>query len=344
MNGFERIRAALAGEPADGVPVMLHNFMLAAREAGVGMSRYRSDPEAVARCFIESIEKYGYDGIVLDVDTATLAGAVGVPVLSPEDEPAICHGRRIGSLGLVKELEAPEVARHRGIAVWVEAARLLRKYFGDEIYLRGNCDQAPFSLAASMRGSADWMMDIMDPAQREDAAALLEYCTGAVTQFIRLMASAGVHMVSNGDSPAGPSVVSPAVYRTFALPYEKRVAATAHALGLPYMLHICGKTEPILDDMIGSGADALELDYKTDMRRARDIMAGRATFVGNLDPSGVVALGTVAEVEEKTKELIGVFAGTPRFILNAGCAIPATTPPENIKAMIRIARNGQQEA
>ncbi len=220
----------------------------------------------------------------------------------------------------------------------------LSKYFGDVIYLRGNCDQAPFSLAASMRGSAGWMMDIMDPANQEDADRLLDYCTAAVTQFIRLMASTGAHMVSNGDSPAGPSVISPALYRQFALPSEKRIVEAAHELGLPYMLHICGKTEPILDAMVSTGADALELDHKTDMRRARDIIASRATFAGNLDPSGVVALGSVEEVEQKTRELLGVFAATPRFILNAGCAIPASTPPENIRAMIRAARNFPQEA
>jgi len=33
-----------------------------------------------------------------------------------------------------------------------------------------------------------------------------------------------------------------------------------------------------------------------------------------------------------------VFKDTPRFILNAGCAIPSTTPPENIRALIQTAR------
>lgn len=343
MNGYRRIRAALAGELADSTPVMLHNFMHAAYEAGVTMSQYRQDPAAIARCFIESIEKYEYDGIVVDIDTATLAGAVGVPVLFPEDEPAIFHGHCLNSLEQARDLDPPDVGRYPGIAVWLEAVRLLSKYFGDAVYLRGNCDQAPFSLAASMRGSAGWMMDIMDPANRENAERLLDYCTAAVTQFIRLMASTGAHMVSNGDSPAGPSVISPALYRQFALPSEKRIVQAAHELGLPYMLHICGKTEPILDAMVSTGADALELDYKTDMRRARDIIASRATFAGNLDPSGVVALGSVEEVEQKTRELLGVFAATPRFILNAGCAIPASTP-ENIRAMIRAARNFPQEA
>ncbi len=63
-------------------------------------------------------------------------------------------------------------------------------------------------------------------------------------------------------------------------------------------------------------------------------MKDRAVFIGNIDPSGVLALGTPELVEAKTRELLAVFADTPRFILNAGCAIPATTPPENLRAMI----------
>ena len=101
---------------------------------------------------------------------------------------------------------------------------------------------------------------------------------------------------------------------------------------------MCGRTDRILDDMLATGADALELDYKTDARLAHDRMKDRAVFIGNLDPSGVLALGTPGLVAAKTRELVAVFADTPRFVLNAGCAIPATTPPENVRAMIRAAR------
>ncbi len=338
MNGCQRIAAALGGERPDVTPVMLHNFMMAAHEAGVPMKTYRTDPVQMARCFIEAVEKYRYDGILVDMDTATLAGAIGVRVMFADDEPAICHGRRLGSLEEARGLEPADVSRYCGIQVWLEAVRLLKRYFGDEIYIRGNCDQCPFALAAAMRGSADWMMDIMSEENHPDARLLLEYCTDATVQFLRLMASTGAHMLSNGDSPAGPSVVSPRLYRSFAMPYEARVTAASHALGLPYIQHICGKTEPILEDMVSTGADGLELDYKTDARRARDILAGRTAFVGNIDPSGVLALGTVPEVERKTRELLEIFSGTAKFILNAGCAIPANTPPDNLRAMIRIAR------
>ena len=37
MTGYERIQAALSGKRADKTPIMLHNFMMAAREAGYTM-------------------------------------------------------------------------------------------------------------------------------------------------------------------------------------------------------------------------------------------------------------------------------------------------------------------
>jgi len=338
MNGFQRIVAALEGVFPDRTPVMLHNFMMAAREAGVSMRQYRESPETIAGCFIQAVEKYQYDGILVDVDTATLAGAVGVPVDFPEDAPARCGQGLLASLQEVDDLPPVDVSGYRGVEVWLEAVRILRKHFGNELFIRGNCDQAPFSLASLMRSPPEWLMDLMAEENHAAARRLLDYCTEATRQFLELMAAAGAHMVSNGDSPAGPDLSSPALYRKFAFPYEKRVVAFAHRLGLPYMLHICGKTNLILPEMVATGADALELDHKTDMRLAHNILKDRTTFVGNIDPNAVLALGTPRLVEETTRALCATFSDTPRFILNAGCAIPATTPPENLRAMIRAAR------
>ncbi len=343
MNGCQRMRAALEGARPAAPPVMLHNFMMAAAECGVSMGAYRRDPAVIARCFIESVERYGLDGIVVDVDTATLAGAVGVPVVFPDDEPAVCRGELLSSLAEARDLAPVDIAGYQGVQVWLEAVRLIKRHFGNEIYVRGNCDQCPFSLAALVRGASGWMMDLMDPENVADAHLLLEFCAQATTQFIALMAATGAHMVSNGDSSSGPSVVSPLVYRTFAQPYEKRIVETAHRLGLPYALHICGKTESILADMVDTGSDALELDSLTDARRAAAALSDRATFIGNLDPTSVLALGTPDIVEEKTRELMDIFSGSRRFILNAGCAIAASTPPGNIRAMVRAARQGYEE-
>ncbi|MGE5646051.1 MAG: uroporphyrinogen decarboxylase family protein [Acidobacteriota bacterium] len=337
MNGWQRIRAALDGRWPDRRPVMLHNFMMAAREAGLTQRQYRTDPHAIARAFIESVEKYELDGVLVDVDTATLAGAAGVPVEFPEDEPAVARGALLESLDEVDRLEPVDVAAYPGVQVWLEAVRLLKAHFGGEIWIRGNCDQAPFSLAAMLRGMEGWLMDLTEEANRERAHRLLDYTAGITGQFIDLMAATGADMVSNGDSSAGTSLISPAMHRAFAHPWERRIAERAHALGLPWALHVCGNAGRILCDLADTGADAIELDCKTDTRLAHEVLRHRATFIGNIDPSGVLALGTPALVEAKTRELMDAFSDTPRLILNAGCALPAATPPENVRAMVRAA-------
>ena len=47
---------------------------------------------------------------------------------------------------------------------------------------------------------------------------LLEYCTGVTCQLLKLMARTGAHMLSNGDSPAGPDMLSPRFYSTMRCP------------------------------------------------------------------------------------------------------------------------------
>jgi uroporphyrinogen decarboxylase len=336
MTGAERIRAALAGRWPDRRPVMLHNFRPAAREAGLTMRRFRESPERAARAFIEATERYGLDGVLIDFDTATLAGALGVGVDFPEDEPARAVRPRLRRLEEVRDLPPPDLAADERIAIWVETCRLVKAHFGEAVFVRGNCDQAPFSLASMMRSPADWLMDLVD--RGDEPFRLLEYCASACLRFLRLVAASGVDMLSNGDSPAGPAMISPAMYRRFALPYERTLAVASHGLGLPYLLHICGDTSLILSDMASVGADALELDYLTPCRAVRAACGEGLTLFGNLDPVGVLRDGPPERVETAAEELLAAFRDTPRFVLGAGCALPPDTPPEHIRRLVDRAR------
>lgn len=338
MNGFERIAAALAGKPADKVPVMLHNFMMAAHEYGATMEQFRNDAKVIAGAFIKSVETYQFDGILVDIDTATLAGALGVKIDFPINDPARIKNELLLNLNEISVLKPVNIENYKYVQVWLNAVRLLKEHFKDEIFIRGNCDQAPFSLATMLRGTQNLMTELM-MGEENLIYDLLNYCTNASVQFIRLMSQTGSDMVSNGDSPAGPSMISPDMYEKYALPFEKILANTAHSEGLPYALHICGNTDPILDKMLLTGADAFELDYQTDPRKVYNLYHNKATLIGNIDPSGILALGTPDDVKNKTQELLELYSGSDRFILNSGCALPPSTPSINIKAFIEVARN-----
>jgi uroporphyrinogen decarboxylase len=153
MNGYRRILAVLKGEPSDKIPVILHNFLVAAAELNISMGRYRESPGLIADSFIKSVEKYDLDGVLVDIDTVTLAGSVGVAVDFPEREPARSPGGFLDSLENLKSLKPVSVENYKYIQIWFEAVRLLKDYSGDEILIRAKCDQSPFSLAIMMRGT-----------------------------------------------------------------------------------------------------------------------------------------------------------------------------------------------
>jgi len=303
------------------------------------MKQYRGNPSNIAKAHIQAVEKYDLDGVLIDIDTATLAAALGCEIDYPVDLPARILDHPLKSLEHVDNLTPIDISSNERVQIWLEAVRLTKKYFGDEKFIRGNCDQAPFSLASMVRGTSEWMIDLISADQKPKVVALLEYCTDAACQFVKLMAGTGADMVSNGDSPAGPDMISPAMYREFAWGYEKKVIDVAHELRLPYMLHICGNTNLIVEDMAKLGADAIELDYKTDINLIYEKCSDKLTFSGNIDPTAVMVQAEPEVVAEKVAQIGQIYKDSPRLIVNAGCALPAETPSDNLKALVKAARD-----
>jgi len=124
MNGYDRITAAIKGKKTDTTPIMLHNFMMAAQEFGVTMEQYRNNPEVIANTFIDSIERYNYDGIFIDIDTVTLAGAVGVPIDFPDNEPARSNKGNLLNMSDVKNLKSINIENYKHIQIWLKAVNI----------------------------------------------------------------------------------------------------------------------------------------------------------------------------------------------------------------------------
>jgi len=102
-------------------------------------------------------------------------------------------------------------------------------------------------------------------------------------------------------------------------------------------LHICGNAMPMLADMASCGADVLELDHQVELGQACRIVEPEAAIWGNLDPVGVLARGTVDDVQRATKRVLETIAtaGRRRFVLSSGCTLAMETPAENLHALIR---------
>lgn len=337
MTSLERTMAVVSGRLPDRVPVCLHNFLLASREAGIPLEQYLSEPEAAARAHLHAVEKYGHDCILIDLDTTMLAEAMGATRDCTPGEPGHIAAPAIQSLDEVERLRPVDPERDGRIPALLEAVRIMRRQVGDQVAIRGNADQCAFSLAGLLRGMQQFMMDLVSEPDHPGIQRLLEVSYQSHLATHRALRKAGAHFTSNGDSPAGPDVVSPKLFERFARPWQERLVRELAAEGVFVVIHICGDTSLILHQLAQYPFCGFELDYKTDARRAKATAGQKHVLFGNVDPSGVIARGTPELVTARTRELISLWKPGGLFVLNAGCAIPESTPPENIRALIRAA-------
>lgn len=339
MTSLERCRAVLAGETPDRIPVVPQTFMFAAETAGYKVGELVHHARKMAAAQVVSQDKYGYDGCVIDFDDASLAEACGARVIFRDDEPAIVDDSDplVNTWSDLDRLTLPDPWRDGRLPVWLDATRELVERIGDHVWIMGRADQGPFSLACLLRGPEQLMMDLMDEENHAPIARLIDFCRQACVRFAKAQLEAGAHATSIGDSFAGPNLISPQLYRQFALGPETELVREVQATGGPLSIHICGNTNRIIGDMGTTGARILEVDWQLDMAEARRQVPAGTVLMGNIDPSDPMVLGTPAQVTAAARRIIAATGGRGLF-LSSGCALGRNTRPENLHAMVAAVR------
>jgi uroporphyrinogen decarboxylase len=339
MNSIERSLAVLNGQIPDRVPVSLPNFLVTARLMGTDdYAAFFQDGEAMAEGQIKAWQRYGHDVVIIENGTAALAQACGVNVIYQSDTAPVAKEPAIASLEDVGKLVIPDPQADPILRQMLLATRIVAQEIGDRAFIMGRADQGPFSLACEIRGMDKFMMDIATNEEPEKIHQLLDFCRQVVTRYAFAQIEAGAHLTSIGDSPSGPDMLSPRAYRKFAHPYVKQMAAELKAHNVILSYHICGNATPIIADMVASGAPIIEIDQKADQKTCKAAAHGKAALMGPIDPSGVMANGTPEDVRARCREALETLAPGGGFFLGSGCALPATTPDDNILAMVEAAK------
>lgn len=338
MTSLERCMAVLNGQVPDTLPVVPQSFMFAVETAGMKIGDVSKNGKRMAEAHIFSQEKYGYDGCIIDFDDATIAEAIGAKVIFRDDAPAIVDESQpvLKNLRDIYDLELPDPVNAGRLGEWLEATRILTREIGDRVFVMGRADQGPFSIACLLRGTTQFMMDLLTE-EPEVIHDVIEFCRKASASFAKAQKDAGAHATSIGDALAGPNLISPEMYREFALEPEKVLTKEVQDYGIPFSLHICGNTNAIIEDMASTGAKIIEIDWKLDIKKAREIVPMSTVLMGNIDTSFPLVLGSPGDVDLAVKKLIEDTRGRSLFV-SSGCAIGRNTPVDNFKAFIEASR------
>jgi uroporphyrinogen decarboxylase len=336
MNSLERCQAVIRHEIPDRVPTEVHNFLSTIYFAGFPMGQALQDGNLLAEAQLRFWKDFGQDMLLVENGVVAEAGACGCEVEWYDDgPPRVAWHILADGLEKIAELTVPDPFTTPPMAAVIQAVRLLSREVGDRVMIMGRADQGPCALAMALRGYERFILDLARNEQPELIHQVLEYCVRVQTRYALALKEAGAHLISTGG--LGLSLLSPRLYRQIEYPYECRFIQAVNRPDFPVALHICGDSTLILEDMVATGAPLLELDYKTDMRTAKKVLAGKSTFVGPVNPELIWVASNPQEVVDAAREAIEILAPGGEFILGPGCSLGYNSPSDNIHALIETA-------
>jgi len=330
MDKHTRLGNALRGLPVDRPPVW---FM---RQAGRYMAEYRKirervsflelcgDSDLATEVTCQPVDRFDVDAAIVFSDILTIPEAMGMEVRFDKGSgPRLPAPLR--SAADVAALRQPDVAD--ALPIVPATLRKFRKTRPDVPIL--GFAGAPFTLLCYMvegSGSKNWehvkRMLFGDP---DTARLLLDRLADMVGDYLQSQIDAGAAGVQMFDTWAG--VLSPEDFERFALPATQR--AFARVKGAPRVF-FTRDTSPFLHFVPQTGADAVALDWRVDMARARAEL-GAMPVQGNLDPMALFA--PPAEIRRRVHRIIDA-AGPLGHVFNLGHGVTPTTPIAGVEAMI----------
>jgi len=333
MNGRERVLAMLEGRAVDSLPAMPITMMFASDQVGAKYFAYATDYRVQAEAQVRVAERFDLDYVSVISDPGCEASALGAALkFFPDQPPAVDEENALlKDRARLASLEVPDPARAGRMRNRAQAVRLMKERVGNDKVVEGWIE-GPCAEGADLRGINSSMLDFYDdPAFVRD---LFEFIVEMELRFARFQVESGADLIGVGDAAA--SLVGPKLYAEFVWPYELKLVGALHAEGIKTRLHICGNTRRILEGMGRLHCSVVDLDSFSPLSEGREQMGPAQVLLGNLDPVRVLKEGTPESVYEAVGECHRQ-AGE-RFIVGPGCEVPRETPPANLRAMVRYAR------
>ncbi|HKK14296.1 MAG TPA: uroporphyrinogen decarboxylase [Gammaproteobacteria bacterium] len=336
----DRLLRALQREPVDATPVWmmrqagryLPEYRAVRERAGSFMTLCRT-PELACEVTLQPLERFALDGAILFSDILTVPDAMGLGLyFEPGEGPRFEHPIRTEAD--IRALGVPDPESDLGYVM--DAVRLIRRELGGRVPLIGFAG-SPWTLATYMIEGGSTKNFALSKALLYDRPELmhrlLDTVTRAVSAYLNAQIAAGAQAVMVFDTWGG--TLAPDDYLEFSLnPMKDIVQALSRereGRRVPVILFTKGGGQ-WLEAMADSGADALGLDWTTDIGEARRRVGTRVALQGNLDPAMLYA--SPGRIREAVGRVLARYGAGEGHVFNLGHGIHPEVNPDHAAAMV----------
>ena len=336
----DRYLRALLKQPVDKTPVWIM------RQAGRYLPEYRevrakagdfmslcSTPELACEVTLQPLRRFELDASIIFSDILTIPDAMGLGLHfvsgeGPKFKKTISSAADVASLGV------PDMEDDLGYVM--DAIRLTRREIDGKVPLIG-FSGSPWTLACYMveggssRDFAKIKAMLFDTP--ELMHSLLSVLAKSVTAYLNAQIAAGAQALMLFDTWGG--VLSGENYQHFSLAYMQQIISGLNkehqGRRVPVTVFTKGGGQ-WLESMAEIGADALGLDWTTDIAAARQRVGDKVALQGNMDPCVLYAQPQRIETEVKT--ILEAYGRGSGHVFNLGHGIHPTINPDHVTALV----------
>ena len=296
---------------------------------GTSVNALLCDAQMQANGMLAIAERTNASAAVSFMDLSVEAECFGARVTFSDTEVPTIKSPILNEESDVENLPVPEIGSGR-TRVYIDAIREATRLITDRPVFAGMI--GPFSLGARLYEMSEIMVLCYD--EPEMVHTVLEKATDFLIGYAKAFKEAGANGIVIAEPVAG--LLSPQLESEFSSPYLKKIVDALVDDSFLLIYHNCGPNVPrMVDSLLSIGASAYHFGNAVDMKEMLSLFPRDTLVMGNLDPAGILRMGTASQVREETLRLLESCASYPNFLLSSGCDIPPMTPWENLDAFFR---------
>ena len=301
-------------------------------EAGDFMSLCRN-PELACEVTMQPLRRYKLDAAILFSDILTVPDAMGLGLHFATGEGPKFE-RPVRTAAAIRKLPVADVSETLGYVF--DAVRTIRRELDGAVPLIG-FSGSPWTVGTYMvEGGSSRELAIIKGLAKEDPAALEELLgkvAAITTDYLNAQIEAGAQAIQIFDTWG--AALERDDYRRFSLASMQQIidGLTREKDGqrIPVILFTKGAGE-MLADMVGTGCDALGVDWTTDLKTARAYVEDKVALQGNVDPATLRESPEV--IRQAVADALASYGTGPGHVFNLGHGITPDIDPDHLGVLV----------
>ena len=277
-SSLQRVLTALSQKEPDRVPLLLLFSFYGAKELGISIPDFFSNPDNMVEAQIKLQKKfkndclYGFSYASLELE------AFGGGTRFSEAGPPNADMPIIEKFSQITTLKAPVVSETQCLHNVLKAISLMKNEVGDSIPIIG-VEMSPFSLPVMQLGF-DKYFDLMH-FHKELFDTLMEVNEQFCVDWANAQLQAGATAICYFDPVSSSTNIPPHLYRATGFEIAKRTIAKINGATATHLAS--GRCLPIVNDLAQTGTAIVGVSSLEDIGEVKNECKGRLSVLGNLN-------------------------------------------------------------